>query len=61
MARTQRKYSQSRTRGSTFREEKRLNEINQDFEHDEQLTGYKISGKQRWNRKYNPDFDYNEF
>lgn len=61
MARTQRKYSHSRTRNSTHREEKRMNAINFDCEIDEQVTGYKISGKKRWNKQISPDFDYNEF
>jgi hypothetical protein len=61
MARTQRKYSQSKTKGSVMREEQRLNAINFDDEIDEQITGYKISGKQRWRRNYSPDFDYDDW
>tara|TARA_S200002703_G_scaffold86772_2_gene74771 strand:- start:211 stop:393 length:183 start_codon:yes stop_codon:yes gene_type:complete len=60
MARTQRKYSNSRNRDN-LRAQKINNEINTDFEHEEQLTGYKISGKKRWNRHHSPDFDYGEW
>lgn len=60
MARTHRKYSSSRDRDSN-RNEKMIEALNDDFEHEEQLSGYKISGKKRWNRHHSPDFDYGEW
>jgi hypothetical protein len=61
MARTHRKYSQSKTKSSVTREEQKLSAINFDDELEEQITGYKISGKQRWKRNYSPDFDYDDW
>ena len=60
MARTQRKYSGSRNKDS-LRTQKLNTEINTDFEHEEKITGYKISGKKRWNRHHSPDFDYGDW
>ena len=31
--------------------------MNSDYEYEELASGYKISGKKRWNRKSDPDFD----
>jgi hypothetical protein len=61
MARTHRKYSQSKVKTAANREEKKLNAINFDDQIDEQISGYKISGKQRWKRQYSPDFDYDDW
>lgn len=58
MARTHRKYSAKKS--NTFREEKLNYAMNSDYEYDELASGYKISGKKRWNRKSNPDFDTND-
>lgn len=60
MARTQRKYSSSSNRNN-LRAQKLNDEINSDFEQEEMLTGYKISGKNRWSRHHSPDFDYGEW
>ncbi len=60
MAKTHRKYSSNR-RPDSIRDEKLEEAINADFEFEEKATGYKISGKKRWNRHHSPDFDYGEW
>jgi hypothetical protein len=55
MARTHRKYSAKKY--NTSKEEKLNYAMNTDYEYDELASGYKISGKKRWNRKSDPDFD----
>ncbi len=59
MARTHRKYSSVRNRND--RHDKINDAINAECEFEEQLTGYKISGKKRWNRQHSPDFDTDEW
>ena len=60
MARTHRKYSSIRNRDND-RSDKINDAINAECEFEEQITGYKISGKKRWNRHHSPDFDTEEW
>jgi len=55
MARTHRKYSAKK--GNAFKEEKLNYALNSEYEYEELASGYKISGKKRWNRKSDPDFN----
>jgi hypothetical protein len=59
MAKTHRKYTSKRHRDDV-RDEKLNEAITADFEFEERFTGYKISGKKRWNRHHSPDFDYGD-
>ena len=55
MARTHRKYSAKKI--NSFKEEKMNYALNSEYEYEEIASGYTISGKKRWNRKSDPDFD----
>ncbi len=55
MARTHRKYSAKKC--NTIREEKINYAMNSDYEYEELFSGYTISGKKRWTRKSDPDFN----